>query len=207
MESTLDRAIFPRAAAYVEAVGQGLEAHTVAKINADVFEIMRQRFPTLIDGTKVPTLVSDAFLGRAGKWVPEVVGNTLYLMCRDRGLGSDEAFFDFGYRGTLELFDRAIYRVIMRVMSPTLVVMGAQKRWGAFHVGSELSPGKASREGDRTMVRATLRYPARLFPRLMIDYNAHVFRAAVDSAGAKSSKASVGNYTDTAADIEVSWVA
>lgn len=207
MDLTLDRTLYPRAAAYLDSVAASSSANSEAKINADVFEIMRERFPKLLDGTKIPAIISDAFQGRAGKWVPEVVGNALYLMCRDRAVPNDEAFFAFGYQGTLELFDKALYRVLMRVMSPTLVVMGAQKRWGAFHSGSELTPGKASREGERTYVRATLRYPAKLFPRLMLDYNAHVFRAAVDAAGAKSSAAQVHNYTDSSADIEVSWVA
>ncbi len=202
----IDPKKLPMTAEYLQNLPAGLSSHPDARLNAEVLDPMRRRFPELGSNPALPAAAAEAFKTRgSGVWISEVAGNALYLACRELSFPSDEAFLRWSYDATTELFQKPIYRVAMFVLSPTLVVLGAQRRWSSFHTGSSLSATSATRQGSRTATNAVLAYPHGLFPRLMIEFNARAFKAAVDAASGKGSKASVEAYAATRAEILVSW--
>ena len=72
-------------------------------------------------------------------WIPEAYANSLTLLFRDRVHGSDDARCRAAFKSNNRvLFQKPVYRVVMLVLSPTLAIMGAEKRWGTFRQGSRL---------------------------------------------------------------------
>lgn len=125
-------------------------------------------------------------LGRTMEWVPEVLSNAISLNARE-GYRSDEAWIQAVYDRQRRFYATPLYRALMLVMSPTLMTMGAQQRWGAYRKGSELLVAKWHKEGGKNVTFGTLRFPPGLFNLLMLRGFTSTMRAAVDAAGAKDS--------------------
>jgi len=206
MSDAFDPARCPRAAAYVRLLPHGLASHPDAQLNADVLAPVRERFGAELENVTLPEAVRAA-LAAAGSatWVPDTAANALYLACFDLGFADDAEFASWGHEVTTKVLRRPLFRMLVAVLSPTLVAMGGSKRWGAFHRGSELLAAPAVKVGNRIELHASLRFPRHLFPRAMIAFNAEAIRAAVDAAGAKDSKVTVVRFGEENAEYVLGW--
>ncbi|MEM6730369.1 MAG: hypothetical protein AAF658_02365, partial [Myxococcota bacterium] len=108
---------------------------------------MRERLmPT---GPSLPPEMIEVLENRSDEiWHAEVVGVALMLACRDLTFESDEDFLQWGYDSSRALFESPLNRMVMMVVSPTLVAMGAAKKWANFHKGSEIFASGVMQEGD-----------------------------------------------------------
>jgi hypothetical protein len=127
-------------------------------------------------------------LGRAMKWVPEVLENALFLQVVDEGYPSEESIVQAVYRRQRAVFNTTLYRALMLILSPTLLMMGASDRWKAFRRGSELSVDRWTNTPTGRITTATLRHPPGLYHRLHLLTIGEMMRAAIDACGAKDSK-------------------
>jgi hypothetical protein len=139
--------------------------------------------------------------------MPEVVGNTLYLMLHETALADDEAFLAWSYNASIDSFSKPWSRVLMFVLSPTLVVMGATRRWRAFHRGSWLDATTPERHDKRMVVHGSLRFPEYLFPEIVVRLFGRAFVAALTSSHAREVECRIDERTDTSVLYEVSWEA
>lgn len=206
MTTSLDRKRLPRLAAYFDRLPDGLASHPNAQLKSDSLDHMRASYPGMLDEVVVPQPMIDIFTNRQpGEWVPEVIGSSLHLACRDLAFQDDESYLDWSYESSGALFNKPLYRVIMHVLSPTLVIMGAAKRWATFHQGSELKPGPASKEGSRVTVQGILSHPGGLFPLLVLQTFARAFEAAVAATRALNPRATLEQSSDTETRYLLSW--
>jgi hypothetical protein len=113
----------------------------------------------------LPGPVRDLFAGRLADqpWISEVVFQVAFLAVRDVVMSDDAVYTRWVHDVSLELYDKPFLRGLMRLLSPHLVVLGAARRWEAFHRGSQLTSGAVTVEDGRATTIGTLRFPAGLF--------------------------------------------
>jgi hypothetical protein len=187
---TLDPRRFPRAAAYLASLPQGLESHPDCKIRDIVVEPYVRAFASIADEPGLPVPVADMLTGRARvPWHSEVLFQVVHLVVRDRGFTDDTPLLDWMQKANEEVFDKPILRNLMRLVSPTLIVLGATKRWSAFHTGSDLTADRVVESGGRAGATARLRHPPGLFSPLFLVTLERSFIAALTASRAREPQA------------------
>lgn len=127
-------------------------------------------------------------MGRSLEWIPEALLNAVSVQIIDDGYPSDDSWLNEVYRRQRKVYQTPLYRALLMVLSPTLLTMGAGDRWKAYRKGSELVVDKWTRDGDRRVSTATLRYPAGLHTEVHVRSLATALVAAVDACGAQETK-------------------
>jgi hypothetical protein len=155
----------PRTAEYVASLPRGLDSFPLCEVRAAVFEPHVRHFGSRVNEPSLPGPVRELFAGRLAdrQWVPEVVFQIAFLVVRDLFMPDDEAYSRWTYDVSLELYDKPFLRGLMRLLSPNLAVLGAARRWEAFHRGSQLASGPVTSEGGRATTVGTLRFPDGMF--------------------------------------------
>jgi hypothetical protein len=108
-----------------------------------------------------------------GEWVPDVWLASILLAIADAYGMSDEQYLDWMRELNTRMFN-TIFRLLMKVAPPDLIVRTASARWSVFHRGSTLTvvdsaPGRCA---------ARLAFPVRLFHGLALRQFVAVFEAA-----------------------------
>ncbi|HEX7671686.1 MAG TPA: hypothetical protein VF395_18965, partial [Polyangiaceae bacterium] len=137
--------------------------------------------------------------------VPAVVFQVAYLVVRDLGFSDDDTFHRWLFDANQEMFDKPLLRNLMKLVSPSLVVMGASKRWAAFHRGSELFPGPVETVDGRTVTVTRLMFPDGLFSQVFLVGLEHAFLAAVTAARAKDPRVKLSAMEPGVATFTASW--
>jgi hypothetical protein len=204
----LDPTRFPLASAYLENLPRGFDSFPQCRVRVLVFEPIGKEYPALGDG--LPAGPLSALLRGAissNDWVPEVVGQIANLMLRDACLESDAEYFDWSYRASESAFDKPLVRNLMRLISPTLLVMGASRRWSTMHDGTQLESTPVVSAGDRMQTIGRLRFPDGIFPPLFLQGLTAAFSAALALARGRGIEVKLRDQTATSADYVVSWAA
>lgn len=183
---TLDPARLPRASEYLASLPLGLRSFPNCRVRDITVEPYAHAFGDLASEPGLPAPVADLLRGiTVGPWYPEVVFQMAHLVVRDRVFDDDASFFEWIFNANANIFDRPILRNLMRLVSPTLIVLGSAKRWAAFHDGSELTTDRVRATAERAQTFAHLRYPAGLFPLVFLSGLQHVFMAALLASRAR----------------------
>ncbi|HVU03233.1 MAG TPA: hypothetical protein VHE30_15840 [Polyangiaceae bacterium] len=167
----------------------GLRSFPGCSVRGTVLEPYVRDFKSLATEPSLPEAVADLFAGKStAPWVAETTFQVAYLAVRDLAFRDDAAFHRWVFAVNAELLDGPLIRHLVRLVSPTLVVLGAAKRWSHFHQGSDLVPGKVEAVGGRTLARSELRYPIGLFTECFLAGLEQAFLAAVTKARGKEPK-------------------
>jgi hypothetical protein len=203
----LDSTRLPRTAGYLETLPSGFESFKGCEIRSTVFEPHVRDFARLGAEPSLPGPVADLLAGRLSDrmWVPEVVFQAAYLVVRDLGFEDDDAFHRWLFAANQEMFDKPLLRSLMKLVSPNLIVMGAAKRWSAFHQGSALLPGAVETVDGRTVTVTRLKYPEGLFTRMFLVGLEHAFLAAVMAARTKDPRVELSAVEPGEATFTASW--
>lgn len=204
----LDPARFPRAAEYVESLPQGLESFSTCAARSTVFEPHVRDFSSLSGEPGLPQQVSNLLSGRlsAERWVPEVVFQTACLVVRDLAFEDDAALHRWIFTTSQEMFEKPLLRTLMKLVSPNLTVLGAAKRWSAFHQGTEAFPGTLKTVDARMQTSMDLRYPPGLFPHLFLVGIEQAFAAAIIAARARDATVGLDSVEPGHARFVASWL-
>jgi hypothetical protein len=153
---------------------------------------------------RLPTELQSWLDGETGnEWFPEAIGVCAEMMAAD--VMGDEGFVEWAYDDAVRILQGPIMRHLMRVISPTLVVMGAGSRWAATRKGSELRTEPVKRESDRVWTIAHLSFPEDLYPAFYLEILANSFRAGVNCARASGAKSELAFHAPGEARYIVSW--
>lgn len=203
----LDSARLPRTAAYLETLPQGLESFKACEVRNTVFEPHVRDFGRLGAEPDLPAPVAHLLSGRLSElpWAPAVVFQAAYLVVRDLGFSDDDTFHRWLYEANQQMFDKPLLRNLMKLVSPGLIVMGASKRWTAFHQGSELLPGAVETVDGRTVTLSRLKFPDGLFSHIFLVGLEHAFLAAVTAARAKDPRVRLSAVEPGVATFTASW--
>ncbi len=198
LEVTLDPARLPRASEYLASLPQGLGSFPNCRVRDITVEPYARAFGYLANEPGLPAPVADLLGGiSSGPWFPEAVFMAAHLVVRDRVFDSDTSFHEWIFNANALLFDRPILRNLMRLVSPTLIVLGSAKRWAAFHDGSELTTDCVRATAERAQTFAHLRYPAGLFPLVFLHGLEHVFLAALLASRAREPQVKLARVEGT----------
>ena len=130
-------------------------------------------------------------------WQSEVVCAAIVSAFADE-CGDESDFLARMLEHNLEIYRRPLFRGLMFVMSPTLVLMGAAKRWGAFHEGSSLEVDKWARTDTHHGAKLHLRHPTGLFQPLHHRAYGEAFRAAALATRLKEAEIECTSFEDGA---------
>jgi len=204
----LDPARFPLASVYFASLPRGFDSFPKCRVRVLVFEPIGKEYPTLGEGLE-PGPLSALLRGAIAPtdWVPEVVGQVANLMLRDACLASDAEYLDWSRRASESAFDKPLLRNLMRLISPTLLVMGAARRWSTLHDGTQLETTPVISAGDRWETIGRLRFPGGLFPPLFLEGLTAAFSAAMALARGRNIQVALRDQTANSADYVVSWAA
>ncbi|MBN2358820.1 MAG: hypothetical protein JXR83_05160 [Deltaproteobacteria bacterium] len=202
----LDERAYPLTAGYLRSLPHGLQSFPACKVRSSVFEDIKQDFPELGQRHPLPPIVRNAIDGNCGEeWIAEVVGNALFMVMRDSVLDSDDKFMEW-HRGNMRrLYGKPLNRALIYIFSPTLLIMGATKRWNHFHLGSELVAGPVT-EADGLM-RGTARFvsPENVFNELLLRRLTISFEVALEGSRAREPQVEWQQVSATDSLYNVSW--
>jgi hypothetical protein len=203
-----DSSVFPRAAEYFGQLPGGLDSYPMCRARAEVVEAAWRQYGETVRGRGVPPPLEGLFAGEypGQEWIPEVYAQLTNLMIRDVAFETDEAYFEWSDDVTAALFDRPVFRAMMRMMPPKVIVMGATKRWGVFHEGSVLAAtafGGARAQSVNATVKLT--FPGTLFSQLYLETLTGSFRVILEGVRAKDPTVRLSGVTPGEATYELTW--
>ena len=192
----------PLTAAYVAGLPQGLDSYPKCRVRTAVTQLVIERFPHALEHAGVERAFVDRLRAAVshGEWMPEALGTTVRILTRDAVFASDDEYNEWNFQIAGELFARPFYRVLMYVVSPTLVMLGAQRRWSAFREGTTLSAKPHANGGE-----VVLTFPARLYTPLVVAGFGQAFRASLVAARARGIKIELEDVQPDRARWSVVW--
>ena len=198
----LDPNSLPLSAAYVAALPRGLDSYPQCRVRTAVSRLTLERFPKLLAHPGIADEYKQRLRGALadGEWMPETVGTTLRILTREIVFESDADYKAWTFEISSEVFRRPAYRVLMYVMSPALVMLGATRRWNAFREGTKLVANVSGNVGD---IRLT--FPAQLYPLLVLEGFGEAFRASLVAARARNVQLALDDAQPEGARWSVSW--
>jgi hypothetical protein len=202
---SLDPQRYPRAHAYIAQLPQGLDSFPACRAKYDAIELLLEHSDELTKDASLPEPIRAALNGRPGSWHPDAAVMAITLMARDRIFASDAEYMNFTYQSSSALFDRIIYRALMKLMSPTLLVMGSARRWTTFRSGTQLRSVGSKKAGRRMTGEVILSHPPELFPDLFLHSLCHTFRAALDLSRGRGVEVRVGLQQGGETQYHLAW--
>jgi hypothetical protein len=180
----------------------GLESYPSCQVRADVAAEILRLFPEILQHPGIsPEVVATIQASLAKKdWMPDVQGVVARLLVRDIACTTDQEYLDWSYRVASDLFKRPIFKVLMYVLSPTLVLLGTEKRWGTFRRGTMLK----SRVRDNSAI-TELAFPENLYTPVVLLGFGEAFRASLAAARATDPRVELLEATSELARWSVRW--
>ena len=198
----LDPAAFPRVARYVRSLPRGLLSHPECECKGSVYREGLAHLPRRMPTEGLDGLLADYFDNPmpVSSWVPEVVNTAAFLAMADAFFPTETGFLDWvgGFAETT--FRSPMYRVLMAVASPEVLARGGQRRWNAFHTGTDYESVIGTNGTE-----VTLSYPSGAFEPLVIRGTLRAIQAAYRASGAKQATVELVDFTDTRAVYKATW--
>lgn len=193
----------PLLAGYLESLPRGLDSYPDYQQKASVY---RQTFHRRTSAMLAPLLPPP--LARLlteplpiSAWLPEVHANALFVALYETHYKDEEAFLRDGRETGRRLFTGPLYKILMALTSPALVVRRANTGWTAMHRGIALDARLA---GDKAAT-VHLTFPRGLTPRVAALSYASAFHAALEAAGAKRVECALARHTAEEALYDATW--
>lgn len=203
---TLDPERFPRAAAYLAQLPAGMDSYPKCQVRVDGRSNLPKDFSDLAATPGLPSPVGRFLRGDVAEiWMPEVISVTAMSMARDAKLADDDELRAWCFRDAMQVFDSPLNKMLMKVMSPTLVVMGAAKRWNIWRLGSTLTARPVAGKADRLGTQIDLCYPEHLYDDVSLTQLGQVFVAAVIASNGKDPQLNRRLVSSGSARFDVSW--
>lgn len=193
---------FPTAAAYFAELPEGLESHGEC-LAFEVHEGARRQVIEHASAKLTPPVARLLDASWSDRWIPEVHGLLAQMMLAD--VLGETAYLAWIYDEARRIYDRPFLRHLMRLLSPSLVLMGGASRWGTMHRGSRLAALSSVKGEHRVTSGITLDYPPGLFPAMFCRGLGETFRAAFDLAHASNTTVELVEHGRQHSRFEVAW--
>lgn len=197
-------ATFPATAAYIARLPQGLDSHPDCQVKASLYR-------STLDGRPIPRSAAELLPARLKRkvldpdpvsaWIPEVQSLALVTAHLDVCCSSLDDFERSCYLRQRRLFDSPLYRAIVKLATPNLLLRTAALRWGALHRGTTLE----IQENERGLARLSMDHPEHLWDgptRLALTAG---FRALLDLCGARHTTVEVVDASSTHMRLHGQW--
>ena len=134
-------------------------------------------------------------------WLPEVHVNALMIVLYDVQGYTEPTWVANGQMIARRLFQGPLYRALMMVVSPSVIINRARSRWEAMHRGIELS-ARMLADGHATI---RISYPRNLVPRVAALSYMSAFYGALEASGAREPICSLDMFGAEVATYDVTW--
>jgi len=187
--------------AYIESLPEGLDSHPDATAKAGILDVYLKHKP--LPSTGLPDVLVELIERPppVNVWLPEVHLVAFCMAYADHHFSDNHPGFmaDERVRAS-QLFQSTLYRALMWVSTPRMLINGAATRFARFHLGSSFEV-TATADG----VDGVIRFPHGLFSELFIKQLNVNFAVLLEGAGAKDVKLSLMAYTPEAAQVRAVW--
>jgi hypothetical protein len=189
----------PRLAAYLAGLPSGLASYPECEVRSSVHALFTAHAPPLRG--EVPPLVAD-LLGDAGRgWTPEVRQHAALLAIADLAGQDERAFRAWSSDGFRLLYHGVIYRALMALFSPDVLMQYAPARYAAFHRGTRLTVARL----DARRAEGRLAFPPGLFGALSQAWLCEAFAGAFRCSRALQVSVTVIDASRTEARFLARW--
>ena len=193
MSHTIDPNRFPRVAAYLDQLPAGMASFPQCQVKSALFRaaITAQPLPELEPGAlpeELMKLVREP--PRQSDWLSEVAVMVYNMAIADTGKLTDAQFLNAILEVNRRSFSGPIYKMLLGLASPSLLIAAGGARWGTMHRGSTLAVEKTSSRD----CEARLTFPPRLFTHLMLQDFARALQAALEASRAKNATVAVASW-------------
>jgi hypothetical protein len=197
--------LHPCARDYLARLPDGLDSHPHCVAKAALLRDVLGSRALDPDGDHLPDPLRSlvATPPPVSSWIPEVhfVAISLAIYGRHFADHDLQAFEEWVCARNMALFSKPLYRVLIALMSPERLLVGASKRWTAFHRGTTLT--LLEHTPEYALVR--LDFPPHLFERVLMHGFAASMRAAAQVAGGRNVRSGLDTATPTRAEYWVRW--
>ncbi|MFK7988574.1 MAG: hypothetical protein AB8I08_21320 [Sandaracinaceae bacterium] len=188
---------------YLAGLPEGMSSFPDCVVKANVLDEVLAWLVEVEAG--VPPSLAPAVARVSSDWVPETLINALSLHIADVGYPTGESWVNSVYRRQRALYQTPLYRAVMVVLSPTLLMMGAADRWKAYRRGTALKVDRWQNSAHRRETIGSIRHPAGLYAELNLQSLGQAFLAAVDSCGARDAEVEIIEYAGDATRFRLSY--
>ncbi len=188
--------------AYLATLPQGIDSYPDVRAKASLYRSTVEGY-TVADPSILPEALQRLLRDPApvSSWVPEVHSHAMILISRDLRFNSDRAFIDFAYEKQRKLFSGPLYKIMLSLASPAMLLRTAALRWGSFHRGTQFTVEEAT----GTSARIRVDHPARLWDGLLADAMGAGLKAVLDLSGARDTRLVVTEQGETHLRIHGTW--
>jgi hypothetical protein len=166
---------------YLETLPSGLDSLRHERVRRDVVQAVLDELAEADRDHPLTSRVLASVATLREDTLPEVWFQAMTTRLAQR-LGP-EGYFDWARRDSGRLVDRPFFRPLMRVLSPTLLLMGSARRWGALREGtSTLTSGPVRKSDSRKSADLVLAFPPNLFSTAFLDSLGPSFSVLVEAA-------------------------
>lgn len=194
---------YPTLYTYMLKLPAGLSSYPEAQTTADLAIQVRERLPSTLPKEQLPKEIFRAVEAHwvPGQWISEVAFMTLLALARDLVFDNDDDFLRLCYDLAAASYSGKVMRSLMHFASPTLLLMGASKRWSIYKRGTELRSIKL----DKHNLVASLHFPPNLYHKLMLRGFAQSFAAAIEGTRARNVSVEVQSHSSTECKYNITW--
>jgi len=193
---------FPRVAAYLAQLPQGLDSYPECQVQGGVVRTMRTDIDVRVDPTGLPAPVAALFLqpDAMPEWLPEVHACAMTLAIAE-ALGSDEAFLAHDKAAQHRFYASVAFRVLTAFVPVQTLLNVSAPRWSALHRGTRLT---ITTLGSNEAA-ARIDFPAQLWPPVIGKMIANNFQAGLLTAQTKAVSVSLLDADATHFDFRAAW--
>jgi hypothetical protein len=186
---------------YVASLPNKLDSYPELRQKASLYMNFWDTSPTKGVVELLPPVLAELVSRRvASAWIPEVHFNALCLAVCDINFTNDDAFVQHFLDVNRKLMSSPMYKLVMWVASPTMLLSGAKRRWGLVHDGLVLET--VFGEGTCTIRMA---YPNNLTPRLIARAYGTALQAALEASSPKELSVTLSSWSPTEVVYDARW--
>lgn len=200
----LDSARFPRLAAYVRSLPQGLASHPDSKARGALVRSVVECDP-LADvpenalPPEVRGLITTPPLNT--QWIPDAVYFGALFALADYRHISEARLDEWLREANQRLFKNPVYRMLISLASPGVLLTLSSSTWGTMHRGTTFKVLSS----DKQSGVAELSFPERLYDRNAIKSIGIGIEVALEHANVRSASVTTTAMTSTSARFETRW--
>ena len=188
---------------YLRELPAGIGSHPEAEIKASVYRGAIEDRPLTGALEHLPSELADLVTSPrlVSTWVPTTHVQCLYLAIADHYRMTESVFREWSYQMQKRLYSGALYRSLLSLASPSLLLQGAKLRWRAVHRGTDLD---IFPEGDQGAL-IHLRYPDGLYARMNLIGFESGFRTTAEIANGRTVQVDLKSATRREARFSARW--
>jgi hypothetical protein len=165
--------------------------------------LLHDHAPTLTAAQAALSIVQPLGQPWPQTWVPVSVVALILCILQDRAYADETEFCEAMFRYNRLLYQQPHVKLMMHILSPSLMLMGGQRRWETFYKGGGCVLRPIQLDQQRAILVVT--HPPHVMSRAYLLSMATSFRAALTGTRAKNVTCTLTDQNATQAVFAAEW--